>query len=792
MPGRPCRFAVRSAFALALTSAAWLQNAEAQATNRYAVVVGNQDYDAVPDLENARRDATDFSAMLRDHDYVVFDGYDLDREGIENLLRRAVINIPQGSEVVFYFSGHGIQLGRRNYLLPTDAAFESVFDMPVQSVTLDRVVELLSSRGETHVAIIDACRENPFPDVEMAVDLDASLFETKSGFDVMATPINSLVAFSTSPGMLAYDGPTGSNSPYTEAILALSREKKGESFVNVLSGVRERVYSKTDGRQVPWESSTLVRPFSLLPPQSDDVSSETKRPGLRIVQATDDGGDGAGRSSAGSSNPTPTVNSSDVTITAELNRDVALRDLVQSAVDASGFEDLEVLKDPINGRVVVSYEADETWSLFYRPTFSEIPTAGLAEHTLTDTIRVAFRDGSQTYDIDVTLNLQANACDMLAGDALDPQGVGLFVFPNEIKVEEALAACEAATAKHPNEPRFLYQLGRAQQASGALDTAFATFSRAADMGHTRALNAAGYMMFTRNINRDATRIPLDVPAASDLLQRGIAGGDPYAMHTEGQRLLRTGETEAQRQQGFELMERAVELGHTFSMNELGYYFLDRDSSHYVPERGMTYLRASAARGDIYGYNNLGLVALYGLDGSEADFKAAYDWFEKAALGGHPFAPANLGRMIFNGQVPNGTFAQALQWNDMGLARGDGWAGANGAGLILNKGAGGLDAAEAAVRYAKAVHLPAKDAAEQAMSRLGQRTDRELGKALQLVLRELGENISVDGVVGRGTLRSLQNVSDRNGLGSVPTSALDRLLLATKAYWSERPTRPDLF
>ncbi len=75
-------------------------------------------------------------------------------------------------------------------------------------------------------------------------------------------------------------------------------------------------------------------------------------------------------------------------------------------------------------------------------------------------------------------------------------------------------------------------------------------------------------------------------------------------------------TAEDRQRGFELLDRArAELGHTYSMNELGIYFLTRDSDHYQPERGMTYLRASFARDDIYGMHNLGFVALYGLDGS---------------------------------------------------------------------------------------------------------------------------------------------------------------------------------
>ena len=122
------------------------------------------------------------------------------------------------------------------------------------------MIELLSSRGEVHIAIIDACRDNPFPNIKLAGNLDASLFETKSGFEVFRTPLNSLVAFSTSPGMVAFDG-DGENSPYTSAILKVLSDAPEEHAQSVFSKVRETVFQSTDGKQVPWESSTLVKPF---------------------------------------------------------------------------------------------------------------------------------------------------------------------------------------------------------------------------------------------------------------------------------------------------------------------------------------------------------------------------------------------------------------------------------------------------------------------------------------------------------------------------------------------------
>ena len=63
------------------------------------------------------------------------------------------------------------------------------------------------------IAILDACRNNPFP----------LLNDAGRGLAIVDAPNGSIVGYSTAPGMEAADG-DGNHSPYTSAFLNIARE----------------------------------------------------------------------------------------------------------------------------------------------------------------------------------------------------------------------------------------------------------------------------------------------------------------------------------------------------------------------------------------------------------------------------------------------------------------------------------------------------------------------------------------------------------------------------------------
>ncbi len=72
------------------------------------------------------------------------------------------------------------------------------------------------------------------------------------------------MSFSTSPGAEAEDG-SGANSPYTTALLAAAKEP-GLSIEDTFKRVRVAVNKATEGRQTPWDSSSLTDDFRFVGP----------------------------------------------------------------------------------------------------------------------------------------------------------------------------------------------------------------------------------------------------------------------------------------------------------------------------------------------------------------------------------------------------------------------------------------------------------------------------------------------------------------------------------------------
>jgi hypothetical protein len=236
----------------------------AHAEKRVALVIGNSAYEGAGQLDNPVNDATDMAAVLKTHDFVVIDGFNLTKAEFDRRLRDFVTAL-SGAEVgLFFYAGHGLQISDQNYLVPVDARLSTPDAAQAELVSLDAVQATIRGLTRTRIIFLDACRNNP-----LAQKLESGLgtrstggsgqAQVRVGLAPMEGSAGTLISFSTQPGNVALDG-AGRNSPFTAALvehIARSRDDLG----TMLLAVRRDVMRDTGNAQIPWEHSALTNKF---------------------------------------------------------------------------------------------------------------------------------------------------------------------------------------------------------------------------------------------------------------------------------------------------------------------------------------------------------------------------------------------------------------------------------------------------------------------------------------------------------------------------------------------------
>jgi hypothetical protein len=220
---------------------------------RIALVIGNSNYQNVARLPNPANDAKAVAELLNTAGFEVISATDLSHNQMIEVMQDFSAKIAgRGANTVamVYYAGHGVQLAGENYLVPIDARISSEPDLIDGSVRLVDVMATLEAiPSRMRIVILDACRNNPF----------ASLNEAGRGLAIVDAPNGSIVGYSTAPGTEALDG-VGNHSPYTDAFLRLAHQKN-VPIEQLFKRVRLEVNDLTDGRQTPWESSSLTSDF---------------------------------------------------------------------------------------------------------------------------------------------------------------------------------------------------------------------------------------------------------------------------------------------------------------------------------------------------------------------------------------------------------------------------------------------------------------------------------------------------------------------------------------------------
>ncbi len=232
----------------------------AAAEKRVALVIGNSAYVNSTPLANPANDAAEMAKVLTEAGFEVFAGLDLDKRAFDGKIRDFARALGNADVALFYYAGHALQVGGRNYLVPIDASMKGERDLDFEAVGVDFVLRQMEIEREnkTNLVFLDACRDNPLAR-NLARSMGTRSASVGQGLAQVQTGVGTFISYSTQPGNVALDG-AGSNSPFTAALVK-GIKVSGRNLTSVMIDVRKDVLSATGGKQVPWDHSSLTGDF---------------------------------------------------------------------------------------------------------------------------------------------------------------------------------------------------------------------------------------------------------------------------------------------------------------------------------------------------------------------------------------------------------------------------------------------------------------------------------------------------------------------------------------------------
>ncbi len=212
-----------------------------------ALFIGNNTYEKNP-LGKCINDAREMSAVFSDMGYQVTTAFDLTCERSRIILERFKEDIAPGDEVVFSFSGHGMQVNSENYLAPIDMHHAS------EAINLQKEIDDMKNCGARMIlAIIDACRPQRRLDFFQAIEeLQAELAQTRlaQAKNLRQAIRGHGIVFATSHDTSAVEFHRMNNGIFTHHFLQEVRVQ-GRTIEQVIEAVKEKVMADTDGNQIP-------------------------------------------------------------------------------------------------------------------------------------------------------------------------------------------------------------------------------------------------------------------------------------------------------------------------------------------------------------------------------------------------------------------------------------------------------------------------------------------------------------------------------------------------------------
>jgi uncharacterized caspase-like protein len=261
------RLVVALACAVILTLAGM---APGYAEKRVALVIGNGAYQRADRLANPITDARRIREALAKLNFEIVYGEDLGKQQLERMIGRFA-NVAQDADVALvFFAGHGATFGDVPYVVPVDAQFSSLGEIPYELMPVETMIGELRRAKGLRIAILDACRDNSAErDLKRVAARGGDITR---GLGRVRNPEGLILAYATQYLSTAADGNPDGDSPFTTALLN-NIATPGLDVKDLFFKVGQEVMTSTKGAQQPEISISFYDSYTLVPPEPVTTAS---------------------------------------------------------------------------------------------------------------------------------------------------------------------------------------------------------------------------------------------------------------------------------------------------------------------------------------------------------------------------------------------------------------------------------------------------------------------------------------------------------------------------------------
>ncbi|MCH2095321.1 MAG: caspase family protein [Rhodobacteraceae bacterium] len=698
---------------------------------KLALVIGNSQYAQLQDLKNPTTDAEGYRDVLSVLGYDVTFHTDLDRFGMEDAIIDFADRIRDGDEAFVVFSGHGWSDGSVNYLLATDSPLSGSerklkrYSFALKNGYNGLLDELALQGAGLQVAVVDACRDNPFKPPEGSKNLGIG-----RGLSRLQPPEGAFVVFSAGAGEVALDRlpsdpadekfsvftrhflPLLNSGLTLEDAVSLAQTQTAELAAQIGHRQRPSYYDETLGKTcLAGECHDLIKLAALnaaKPSQCDRLYEEAKSLDgcfgyeSYLAQCADHDFASIAKTFVArqcvqvEAEPEPDPN--ELARIAKVQRCDALYNEAKDLGACFGYESyVAECEDHAFWGIANGYLDRECQAPQPEPQPDPAELARLAEANRCKALYQEAKDlnacfayesyvsSCSSHDFaalangyierecrepEIALDAQSQKlidirrCDTLAASPFDPARPSDLpgVEFDALQVSAALPACQNASVQATENPRMSFAVGRILEAAGDLSAAKAEYSIAASKGYAAAHTALG------RFARDGRAGDKDIAEALRRFETAATAGDPAAMTMLSR--LYEGDAGLARQdfgKAIDYITQAADLNYPRAFRELGRIYAKGTLFQKDAIKSFENYEKAAAHGDPHARYELGLILLRGDLGIDRNPLKALEYFQAAADQGDVSAQQRLASLYHYGVDLDGTGTKqtdpkkALHW-----------------------------------------------------------------------------------------------------------------------------------